>query len=120
MINYTWKVTELYTQTIEGKEDYVVLAHCETIGVDGEFTASVPNVIQFSTEEVTNFIPYKDLTEELIVGWIKEVLTKEEVLYEDGVLDQDGVLAIEESIADQIAMQKNPPVTLEITPLPWS
>jgi hypothetical protein len=55
MINYTWKVTELYTQTIEGKEDYVVLAHCETIGVDGEYTASVPNVIQFSTEEVRNF-----------------------------------------------------------------
>jgi hypothetical protein len=114
MINYTWKVTELYTQTIEGNEDYVVIAHCETIGVDGEFTASVPNVIQFNTQEVTNFIPYKDLTEELVVGWIKEVLTK------DGVLDEDGVLAIEESIANQIAMQKNPPVTPEITPLPWS
>jgi hypothetical protein len=108
MINYTWKVTELYTQTIEGKEDYVVLAHCETIGVDGEYTASVPNVIQFSTEEVGTFIPYADLTEELIVGWIKEVLT------------EDGVLAIEESIANQINAEKNPPVTPEITPLPWS
>ena len=108
MINYTWKVTKLYTETIEGKKDYVVIANCETIGVDGEFTASVPNVIQFSTEEVTTFIPYADLTEELIVGWIKEVLTEE------------GVLAIEESIANQIAMQKNPPVTPEITPLPWS
>jgi hypothetical protein len=88
MINYTWKVTELYTQTIEGKEDYVVLAHCETIGVDGEYTASVPNVIQFSTEEVTNFIPYADLTEEIIVGWIKEVLE------EEGVLDIDLVVPV--------------------------
>ena len=108
MINYTWKVTDLYTQTIDGKEDYVVLAHCETIGVDGEYSASVPNVIQFSTQEVGTFIPYADLTEELIVGWIKEVLTEE------------GVLAIEESIANQIDTEKNPPVTPEITPLPWS
>jgi hypothetical protein len=108
MTNFIWNVTQLYTETIEGKEDYVVLAHCETIGVDGEYTASVPNVIQFSTEEVTNFIPYADLTEELIVGWIKEVLTEK------------GVLAIEESIANQINAEKNPPVTPEITPLPWS
>ena len=108
MTTYTWKVTQLYTQTIEGNEDYVVIANCETIGVDGDYTASVPNVIQFSTEEVTNFIPYADLTEELIVGWIKEVLTEE------------GVLAIEESIANQIDTEKNPPVSPEITPLPWS
>jgi hypothetical protein len=108
MTNFTWNVTQLYTQTIDGKEDYVVLANCVTIGVDGEYTASVPNVIEFSTEEVTTFIPYADLTEEIVVGWIKEVLGEE------------GVLAIEESIADQIAMQKNPPVTPEITPLPWS
>jgi hypothetical protein len=108
MINYTWKVTQLYTQKIEGKEDYVVLAHCKTIGVDGEYTASVPNVIQFSTQEVGTFIPYADLTEEIVVGWIKEVL------------GEYGVLAIEESIAKQIDTEKNPPVTPEITPLPWS
>ena len=108
MTNFIWNVTQLYTETIEGKEDYVVLANCETIGVDGEYTASVPNVIQFSTEEVGTFIPYADLTEELVVGWIKEVLT------------EDGVLTIEESIANQINVEKNPPVTPEITPLPWN
>jgi hypothetical protein len=107
MINYTWKVTELYTQTIEGNEDYVVIAHCETIGVDGEYTASVPNVIQFSTEEVTAFIPYANLTEELIVGWIKEVL------------EEEGVLDIEGSIANQIDTEKNPPVAPVNTPLPF-
>ena len=107
MTNYTWKVTNLYTQTIDGKEDYVVLAHCETIGVDGEYTASVPNVIQFSTQEVGTFIPYADLTEEIVVGWIKEVL------------EEDGVLSIEASIQGQIDSQINPPVSPENTPLPW-
>jgi hypothetical protein len=70
MTNFIWNVTQLYTETIEGKEDYVVLANCETIGVDGEYTASVPNVIQFSTEEVGTFIPYADLTEEIVIGWM--------------------------------------------------
>ena len=108
MINYTWKVTDLYTQTIEGNEDYVVIANCETIGVDGDYTASVPNVIQFSTQEVGTFIPYADLTEEIVVGWIKEVL------------EEDGVLSIEASIQGQIDSQINPPVSPENTPLPWS
>jgi hypothetical protein len=108
MTNFIWNVTQLYTETIDGKEDYVVIANCETIGVDGEYTASVPNVIQFSTEDVTTFIPYEDLTEEIVVGWIKESLGEE------------GVLLIEESIQAQIEAQKNPPVTPQETPLPWN
>jgi hypothetical protein len=82
MTNFIWNVTQLYTETIEGKEDYVVLANCETIGVDGEYTASVPNVIQFSTQEVGTFIPYADLTEEIVIGWIKEVLGEDGVFYQ--------------------------------------
>jgi hypothetical protein len=108
MINYTWIVTQLLTETIEGNENYVVIAHCETIGVDGEYSASVPNVIQFSTEDVTVFIPYEDLTEEMVITWIKESLGEE------------GVLSIEASIQAQIEAQKNPPVTPQETPLPWN
>jgi len=108
MINYTWIVTQLLTETIEGNKNYVVIAHCETIGVDGEYSASVPNVIQFSTEDVTVFIPYEDLTEEMVINWIKESLGEE------------GVLSIEASIQAQIEAQKNPPVTPQETPLPWN
>jgi hypothetical protein len=107
MTNFIWNVTQLYTETIEGKEDYVVLANCETIGVDGEYTSSVPNVIQFSTQEVGTFIPYADLTEEIVIGWIKEVL------------GEDGVLSIEEAIQGQIDSQINPPQVPVNTPLPW-
>ena len=57
MTNYTWNVTNLFTETIDGKEDYVVTALYETIGVDGEYTASLSGSSQFSTEDVTDFIP---------------------------------------------------------------
>ena len=120
MTNFIWNVTQLYTETIEGKEDYVVIAHCETIGVDGDFSATVPNVIQFSTEDVTVFIPYEDLTEEIVVGWIKESLGEGCKDLEDGENCTDGVLLIEASIRAQIEAQKNPPVTPQETPLPWS
>ena len=107
MINYTWNVTQLYTETIEGKEDYVVLANCETIVVDGDYTASLPNVIQFSTEEVGTFIPYADLTEEIVVGWIKESL------------GENGIISIEACIQGQIDSQINPPQVPVNIPLPW-
>jgi hypothetical protein len=107
MTNFTWKVTALYTQSVDGKEDYVVIANYETIGVDGNYTALVPDVIQFSTESVSEFIPYADLTEAIVVSWIKESL---------GV---DGVLSIEESIQGQIDSLINPPVSPVNTPLPF-
>jgi hypothetical protein len=108
MTKYTWTITNLYTQTIEGKEDYVVIAHCETIGVDGDFSASVPNVIQFSTKNVTEFTPYADLTEAIVINWVKESL------------GENGIISIEACIQGQIDSQINPPVSPENTPLPWN
>jgi len=107
MTNFTWKVTNLYTQTIDGKEDYVVIANYETIGVDGTYEASLSNTAQFSTEDVGTFIPYADLTEEIVIGWIKETL------------GENGIISIEACINGQIESEKNPPVTPVNTPLPW-
>ena len=107
MTTFTWKVTALYTETIGTNQNYVVIANCETIGVDGNYKAVVPNVIEFSTEDVTTFIPYEDLTNEIVIGWIQEDL---------GV---DGVLSIEQSIQGQIDSQINPPVVPVSTPLPF-
>lgn len=108
MTNFTWKITKLYTQTIDGKEDYVVVANYEITGVDDIHEASLSNVERFSTENVTEFIPYADLTEEIVIGWVKESL------------GQIGVDSMEACINGQIESKKNPPVSPEVTPLPWS
>ncbi|MFY7884286.1 MAG: hypothetical protein ACOVOV_05515 [Dolichospermum sp.] len=107
MTNFTWTVTNLYTQTIDGKEDYVVIANYETIGVDGVYSSSLQNTAQFSTEDVSVFIPYADLTEEIVIGWIKETL------------GENGIISIEACINGQIESQKNPPSYPVNTPLPW-
>jgi hypothetical protein len=106
MTNYTWVVTTLYTQTIENEQNYVVTAYYDVTGVDGVYTASLSNVAQFSTASVSTFIPYEDLTNDIVIGWIQSGL---------GV---DGVSNIEACIQGQIDSQINPPVTPENTPLP--
>ena len=108
MTTYTWAVTALYTETIAGEQDYVVIANYEVVGVDDTYSASLSNIARFSTESVTPFVPYEDLTETIVIGWIQDDL---------GV---DGVSNLEACIQGQINSQINPPVTPQNTPLPWA
>lgn len=107
MTTFTWIVKQLLTQTIDGEQDYVVIANYEVTGVDGEYTSSISDSARFSTANVDNFIPYDQLTNDIVVGWIKSVL------------GPDTVANYEESIQGQIDSQINPPVTPQVTPLPW-
>jgi len=108
MTTYTWAVTALYTETIADEQNYVVIANYEVVGVDGTYTASLPNTATFSTESMSTFIPYAELTNDIVIGWIQEEL---------GV---DGVANIEACIQGQINSQINPPVVPVMTPLPWA
>jgi hypothetical protein len=104
---YTWEVTNLYTIATT-EPDYVVTALYNVTGVDGEYTASLSNSAQFEVSSEGDFIPYADLTNEIIIGWVQEQL---------GV---DGVANLEACIQGQIDSQINPPVSPENTPLPWA
>jgi hypothetical protein len=108
MTTYNWNVTALYTETIAGEQNYVVIANYEVVGVDGTHSASLSNIARFSTASVSPFIPYEDLTEVVVIGWIQAEL---------GV---DGVSNLEACIQGQIDSQINPPVVPQNTPLPWA
>ena len=108
MTTYTWNVTSLYTETVAGEQNYVVIANYEVIGVDGQYTAGLSNIARFNTASVSPFIPYEDLTNDIVIGWIQTDL---------GV---DGVSNLEACIQGQIDSQINPPVVPQNTPLPWA
>ena len=108
MTTYTWAVTALYTQTVAGEQDYVVIANYTVVGVDGDYKADLSNIARFSTASISPFIPYQDLTEDTVIDWIQQDL---------GV---DGVSNLEACIQGQIDSQINPPVSPVNTPLPWS
>ena len=108
MTQYTWEVTSLYTETIDGETDYVVIANYTVIGIDDTYTAELSNIARFSTASVTPFIPYADLTEDTVIDWIQQEL------------GPDGVSNLEACIQGQINSQINPPTVPVNTPLPWS
>ena len=106
MTTFNWTVTQLLTETIAGEQNYVVIANYDVIGVDGVYTSSLSDSARFSTANVDTFIPYEDLTNSIVIGWIQALL---------GV---DGVANYEASIQGQVDSQINPPVTPDVTPLP--
>lgn len=108
MINYNWNITSLWTKTVNDKQDYVVVAAFEVNGVDGEFSSVFSDSVQFSTENVGPFVPYSDLTEEVVISWVKQSL------------GESGILSIEACIVGQINSEKNPPIVPVNSPLPWS
>ena len=111
MKNYTWIVDRLLTLDEVKEKDFVVTAICKVVcteEVDGkEHKASTLGSVIIVPKEEEGFVPYADLTEEQVVGWVKESLGKE------------GVDSIEKSLASQVDKKINPPVAPVVKPLPW-
>jgi hypothetical protein len=108
MTTYTWEVTNLYTIPTAEYPDYVVTALYVVIGVDGTYTATCQGSAQFAVKQTEpDFIPYDQLTNEIVVGWIQ------------AELGTDGINNTYANIDGQINSQINPPVSPTNTPLPW-
>ena len=107
---YNWTVTNLYTIDEVTETDYVVTALYNVTGietVDGtEYTASLSNSAQFEVVQGDTFIPYADLTNTIVIGWIETQL------------GEDGVNNIQACIDGMINSEINPPVSPQNTPLP--
>jgi hypothetical protein len=74
----------------------------ETIN-EKEYIASVFGFQSFSKDDVANFIPYEDLTYEIVCGWL------------DAIID---VEALDLNLDAQIENQVNPPIV--VLPLPFT
>ena len=74
MTTFTWIVKQLLTETVAGEQNYVVIANYEVVGVDGVYTSSLSDSARFSTANVNSFIPYEDLTNDIVIGWIQSRL----------------------------------------------
>jgi len=110
MKNYTWQVTSLYTVDEGTKTEYVVNAFYIIVGTETyegvEYTASMDGGTIFTVKEGQDFIPYDDLTNAIVIGWIKEDL------------GADGVTSCEASVGGMIDSEITPTVAPKDTPLP--
>ena len=94
----TWKIVSLERKSADG---FVTTAHWTCSDVDGEFSGSTYGSIGFDGELVT---PYEQLTEEVVIGWVK------------AAMGEETVAAHEAAVAAQIADAKEPKVAVGT---PW-
>jgi len=109
-ITYTWSPTSLIGYpTFDGQTDVVTRVFYSVLADDGEgHTADYSNFAYTPLDPSVPFIPYADLTPEIVIGWVQFAL------------GPDAVAAIEESLAIQIQRQVTPPPEPEVLPLPWA
>ena len=108
-ITYTWTATSLIGYPIlDGETDVVARACYTVLADDGEgHTADYSSFAYTPLDPSVPFIPYADLTNEIIIGWVQYNIGPEKVA------------AIQESLAIVIERQVTPPPEPEVLPLPW-
>jgi len=92
-----WTISTLERETSNG---FVTTAHWQATAVDGDYTASIYSTCSWA--DGTPVIPYENLTQETVLGWIWETVPKQ---------------ATEDALAANIALQKNP---TQASGTPWS
>lgn len=110
MINYTYNIGAITKKTINGIENSIFQVVWEKIGVDENGNRGVFKIATtFDTSEVgtsESFIPYENLTEEIIIGWIESVTTEEQV---NGVILE----RIQKSIDNEVQVYEFPWTVVE-------
>ena len=89
---FTWAIANLERETEDG---FVFTAHYTVSAADGTYSSSAYGSIGFERPE--SLIPFADLTEDLVVGWVKEALGGDEKVAE-----------IEAALQSQINEQRTP------------
>jgi hypothetical protein len=103
MTTFTTTITAMYTLQ-QPDPNYVVNALWRVTGVDGTNTAYIDSSTRFDSTQSSTFIPYNELTEATVIGWIPA---------------QD-ISNAQATVQGQINSLTTPPVTPQNTALPWS
>lgn len=97
---FTWKISQLERETQDG---FVYTAHYTVDAKDDTYSAGAYGSIGF--ERPDDLIPFADLTEDLVVEWVKAALTEEKVA------------DVEAALQSQIDEQRAPS---KAAGLPWN
>lgn len=90
---FTWKIAQLERETTDG---YVFTVHYTVNAADGTYSAGAYGSIGLERPE-NEMIPFADLTEETVIGWVQEKLGGEEKVAE-----------IEAALQAQLDEQRSP------------
>lgn len=97
---FTWKVANLDRETEDG---FVFTVHYTISATDGVYNSGAYGSIGLERPET--LIPFADLTEELVISWVKEKLGEEKVT------------EVEAALETQLNEQRHP---TKASGVPWS
>jgi hypothetical protein len=97
-MNFTWNVVQMNRNTDGG---FVTTVHYTVSATDGDYTASTYGTVGYTQGE-GSYVPYAQLTQAEVIGWVQESLGKD---------------TVEASLATQIEALKNP---VQESGLPWA
>ena len=76
-LTYTWAIDRIGRKSSSTIQNAIVQTHWKLTGtnedgVSGTFVGATP--FDLATVDPNNFVPYEDLTEEIVLGWIQSVV----------------------------------------------
>jgi hypothetical protein len=83
-------------------DNFVVVVHYNVSATDDTYQASTYGTTSYTQTPGETYIPYEDLTQAVVVGWVQEALNKD---------------TVEASLQSQIDALKNP---VQESGLPWA
>lgn len=78
-VSFTWNIAQLERHTIDG---VISVAHYTVDARNDIYSAGAYGSVGLEQPDEDNIIPFADLTEELVVGWVQEKLGGEEKVAE--------------------------------------
>ena len=98
MTTFNWQIPQINRLTADG---FVVTVHYVVTATDGTYNASTYGTVGYTQEQGKTYIPYAQLTEATVVGWVQTSLNKD---------------TVEASLQSQIDAQKHP---VHAAGVPW-
>ena len=99
MTTFNWQINQMDRLTSDG---FVVTVHYTVTAEDTGATASTYGTVSYTQEPQETYVPYDQLTEQMVVGWVQNSLGKD---------------VVEVSLQKQIEAQKHP---VQESGLPWA
>jgi hypothetical protein len=99
MTTYLWTISDMNRLTSDG---FVVTVHYNVSATDGTYNSSTYGTVGYQEQPGETYVPYDQLTEAQVVGWVQTSLGKD---------------TVEASLQSQINAQINP---VQESGVPWS
>lgn len=99
MTTFNWTISQMNRTTSDG---FVFNVHYAISAVDGQYSAYTYGTKSYTQEPGANYVPYNELTQDMVIAWVQASLDKD---------------AVEASLQAQIDLQKNP---VEQAGVPWA